>query len=330
MDNKNNYDEIDREISKTYFAHSVKKLKKKLPETETKNVPCVENSPDEQKISPPQNNPVPPEIPIPLTIPPVPYSQPIDKMEKANRGSKRSKKPLFLLILILALTACTVSVALYYSKDKIFFLAITDKKGTQLAFFGKAQFSFNPFSPAKVIPTEGSNILFDFENDKGGWEIPSWAMDQPDHVAISLKHSDYIASNGKGSIECLADFPGGEWSGAFIEIPQYFDLGKYLTMAADIYIPPACPKGLKTKLILTVGDDWKFIEMSRYVSLVPGKWVTLSADLSDTSKDFRSTEAKAGFRSDIRKLGIRVESFNKPVYKGPFYVDCVRVYGEKK
>ena len=122
-----------------------------------------------------------------------------------------------------------------------------------------------------------------------------------------------------------ADFTGGRWTGAIVEIMQYFDWTDYGTLACDIYIPEDAPVGLKAKFILTVGDNWKWIEMSRSYILQPGQWITVSADIKAGSIDWRRVQVDDTFRSDIRKIDIRVESNNKPAYTGPLYIDNIRV-----
>jgi len=106
---------------------------------------------------------------------------------------------------------------------------------------------------------------------------------------------------------------------------QYFDWTEFSQLACDLYIPADAPIGLKGKMILTVGDEWKWVEQSKSVALKPGEWVTIVADLKPGSIDWRRFEVDEGFRSDVRKLDIRVESNNKPAYTGPIYLDNIRV-----
>jgi hypothetical protein len=106
---------------------------------------------------------------------------------------------------------------------------------------------------------------------------------------------------------------------------QYFDWTDYSRIACDVYLPEGAPLGLKGKIILTVGDSWKWVEMSRSFSLQPGKWTTMSADLKPGSIDWRRIEVNDAFRQDVRKIDIRVESNNKPAYTGSIYIDNIRV-----
>ncbi|MBU1851963.1 MAG: hypothetical protein KJ995_06120, partial [Candidatus Omnitrophica bacterium] len=147
----------------------------------------------------------------------------------------------------------------------------------------------------------------------------------PDHVAVDLSRITGMASSGKGSLEIYAKFTGGEWTAAYIEIVQYLDFGDHDFIAADIYVPRSCPKGLKAKFIVTAGENWRFVEMTRGVPLIPGGWTTIQADITEESRDWRTHDRNADFRSDVRKFGIRVESNLRPAYSGPIYIDNVRV-----
>ena len=176
-----------------------------------------------------------------------------------------------------------------------------------------------------VAMAEEETVLFSFENGLEGWEIPDWAYEKPDHVQQEINQSNNFASKGTSSLEVQAEFPGGRWTGAIVEIMQYFDWSDYSKIAADIYLPEDAQLGLKAKLILTVGDSWKWVEQSRSVSLKPGQWITVMADLKPGSIDWRRVQVDDAFRSDVRKLDIRVDSSNKPAYTGPIYIDNIRV-----
>ena len=180
-------------------------------------------------------------------------------------------------------------------------------------------FSVNAFGEGE------ETVIFGFESGMQGWEIPDWAYEKPDHVQQEIEVAEGISSEGDQSLLMATDFPGGRWTGAIGEIMQYFDWTDYGTLACDIYIPEDAPVGLKAKIILTVGDNWKWVEMSRSYILQPGEWITVSADLKAGSIDWRRVQVDDTFRSDIRKIDIRVESNNKPAYTGPLYIDNIRV-----
>ncbi|MFA5147216.1 MAG: hypothetical protein WC515_07570 [Candidatus Omnitrophota bacterium] len=168
-------------------------------------------------------------------------------------------------------------------------------------------------------------VLFSFEKDAQGWEIPEWAIEQEDHVARSVESSKDVAKEGKASLKVMSEFPGKIWSASLVEDFEYFDWTPYKAISADVYIPKDAPVGLKAKLILTVGEGWKFTEMARSVALVPGEWVTISANLMPGSEDWKRTVVDDNFRKDVRKVAVRVESNKKPEYKGPIYVDNVKL-----
>lgn len=168
-------------------------------------------------------------------------------------------------------------------------------------------------------------VIFGFEKNTQGWEIPEWALEQQDHVAKTLDISKDAAKEGESSLKVMVDFPGKMWTAAVIEDFEYFDWTPYKEVACDIYVPKEAPAGMKAKIILTVGENWKFTEMSRSIPLVPGEWVTISANLLSGSEDWKRTVVDETFRQDVRKIAIRVESNKQPVYNGPIYIDNFRV-----
>ena len=168
-------------------------------------------------------------------------------------------------------------------------------------------------------------VVFGFEKDTQGWEIPEWALEQEDHVAKTVEVSKDFAKEGKSSLKIATAFPGKIWSAALVEDFEYFDWTPYKSISADVYIPKEVPVGLKAKIMLTVGEGWKFTEMARSIALVPGEWVTITANLAPGSEDWKKTIVDDNFRKDVRKIAIRVESNRKPEYKGPIYIDNIRL-----
>jgi len=195
-----------------------------------------------------------------------------------------------------------------------------------------------PGTPKVVTPAEKKEVAvpstapiteertyYDFEGDLKGWEIPLWAQGKSAYVAKEIIISTDMANEGTGSMKIGADFPGGNWTAALVEVQQYLDLSQYRVIRADLYLPPEAPEGLKVKVILTVGDNWKFVEMSRSVPLEPGKWVTISANIEPGSYDWKRVVPDENFAEDVRKVALRIESNRKPAYTGPIYIDNVRV-----
>lgn len=168
-------------------------------------------------------------------------------------------------------------------------------------------------------------VLAGFEKDTQGWEIPDWAMEKEDYVGDSFSLSQAYSDEGKSAAEFKVDFTGGKWTAAYVEVVEYFDWAPYSEAAADVYLPADAPTGLKSKLIITVGEGWDWTEMSRGIALQPGKWTTVSANLKPGSSDWRKTGLTDAFRQDVRKFGIRIESNMKPAYKGSIYIDNIRL-----
>jgi len=168
-------------------------------------------------------------------------------------------------------------------------------------------------------------VLFGFEKDTQGFEIPEWAMEQEDYVGKTIEVSKDTASEGKSSLKLVAAFPGKAWTAALVEDFEYFDWTPYKEISADVYIPATAPVGLKAKIVLTAGENWKFIEMAKSIQLVPGQWVTITGNLAPGSEDWKKTIVDDNFRKDIRKLAIRIESNKKPEYSGPIYIDNVKL-----
>lgn len=178
-------------------------------------------------------------------------------------------------------------------------------------------------TPLPVLLNE--TVLYDFESGREGWGIPSWAMEEADYRQTAIDISQDIASGGSKSLRMDIDLPPGTWSAALAEIEHFLDLTDQGAMAIDVYVPPVAPRGLRAKLILTVGEDWKFVEMSRSVRLVPGEWVGILASLEPDSIDWKWTRVDDTFKSDIRKISLRIEYEGRQGYAGPVYIDSFRV-----
>lgn len=169
-------------------------------------------------------------------------------------------------------------------------------------------------------------VMFDFEEGLAEWVIPEWAMESTDYVGKELLASKDFASNGEGAAQLLVDFPGqGKWTGGYVEIEMHVvDWTPFSELAADVYLPYNVPSGLKGRLILTVGDKWEWTEMNRPVALKPDQWTTVKANLKPGSMDWKFFPDE-NFRKDIRKVGIRLESDRAPAYKGPVFIDNIRL-----
>ena len=167
-------------------------------------------------------------------------------------------------------------------------------------------------------------VIFDFEGgNTQEWGIPDWAKNSPDSVGKVVSISEEVASHGKNALQLLTDFPGGKWTGAYLEVLMHVtDWSPFGTVSVDVYLPPNAPAGLQGRFILTVGEKWEWVEMNRALPLKPGEWTTITANLRAGSLDWKFFPSDA-FRQDIRKVGLRVESDKKPVYSGPVYFDNI-------
>jgi hypothetical protein len=311
MDNRRIQDKIDLELSRTYFGNTSK----------TPEIVPQESKPEEKKSEETQQK----------------------KDEQPKEGLKQTKdkpnsrparpqirKPLLVPLLIVGVV---VIFAVYFFSNKYIPSAVkmvpseksspeTSGKETKPVFTEWNKYT----APQAIKSEEGGKTLYDFEKDNNGWEIPSWAFDKTDHVAVSMEPVSNISSNGSWALGVYSEFPGNKWSGALVEIQQYLDLSGYDKISVDIYLPPEAPAGLRGKLMLTIGEDWKFVEMTRTTRLSPGKWTTISADISEGNNTvWRRTTVDKAFKEDIRKIAIRIES-NKPAYKGPFFIDNITIY----
>ncbi|MFH1798730.1 MAG: hypothetical protein ABH844_05275 [Candidatus Omnitrophota bacterium] len=175
-----------------------------------------------------------------------------------------------------------------------------------------------------TAPILEERVYYDFETDLSGWEIPMWTQDKSDYSADKVEVSRDVSSQGSSSMKIDANFPGGSWIAALVEIQQYLDLTPYRVISADFYLPSGGPMGLKVKLILTIGEEWKFVEMSRSIILIPGEWVTLTASIEPGSYDWKRIIPDETFAEDVRKIAVRIESNKKPKYSGSIYVDNIR------
>ncbi|MBN1526308.1 MAG: hypothetical protein JW919_01825 [Candidatus Omnitrophica bacterium] len=204
-----------------------------------------------------------------------------------------------------------------------------DSKKTIIAFFAVAAL----LCCAAALParaTAGEIVLFDFEKDPEGWEIPDWALEKPDHVAQRIAISKPIAApSGTHALEVGAIFSDEAiWQGAYVErVTDITDWSQFRYLSADIYLPKAAPRGLRARLILTVGDGWNWAEMNKTIPLNPGEWTIVKADISPGSRNWRKF-LDDGFRADVRKMGVRIESNGKIAYQGPVYIDNIKLSEE--
>lgn len=176
-------------------------------------------------------------------------------------------------------------------------------------------------------------IVFDFEETTENWKVPDWAFYQNDHKAQEVETSDKYASSGERSLKLMCEFPGDVWTAALVERKGDMDLSEYDTISVDIYLPKKGPRGLiEARIILTVGEGWRFTEMRSAVPLRRGKWVTVKVNLDKGEEgitEWRGRGEKRLFLNidKIRKIAVRIE-YNAapphrigPRYRGPIFID---------
>ena len=168
-------------------------------------------------------------------------------------------------------------------------------------------------------------VIYGFEGSPDGWEIPDWAKASSDYVGEACTVSNEHANQGTSALEVHAQFPGGKWTGAYVERQtEVTDWTPFGWLLVDVYLPPEAPAGLSGKIILTVGETWQWTEMNRTISLTPGSWTTLAVNLKPGSLDWKFVPDDA-FRKSVRKLGVRIELDHGPSYRGSVYLDDVRL-----
>jgi hypothetical protein len=202
---------------------------------------------------------------------------------------------------------------------------------------GRAEAPASSSLPPARVETTGSSettaaaastplelVIFGFEGTLEGWGIPDWAA-SPDYVATTCRVSQAHVRQDQWALELAADFPGGRWTAAYVEHEvQVRDWSLFGRLSVDVYLPGNAPQGLRGKLILTVGEQWQWTEQNRTVSLTPGEWTTVTVNLLPGSMDWRFFPGEA-FRTDIRKLGVRIESDKGPAYRGAVFIDNIRL-----
>ena len=165
--------------------------------------------------------------------------------------------------------------------------------------------------------------IYGFEGGLEGWAIPDWAKLSSDYGLKGVSVSKSVAQEGTAALELQVEFPGGRWTGAYVEREiEVRDWTQFRHLSVSLYVPPEAPTGLKGRIILTIGEAWQWTEMNRAVALQPGAWTSLAVDLTPASLNWKFFLDEE-FRKDVRKLGVRIESDTQPVYHGSIFVDNV-------
>ncbi|MFH1664557.1 MAG: hypothetical protein ABIA77_00200 [Candidatus Omnitrophota bacterium] len=180
-----------------------------------------------------------------------------------------------------------------------------------------------------------TEILFDFEQDEEGWNIPDWAFEQGNYVGRTLEVSGDKTWKSKQALKLGCDFPGDIWTAALVEFERDMDLSGYKSITAHVFLPGSAQGGLYQARIIVTAGPWWFIEMKEAVQLKPGKWVTIKADLNvDKQSEGIYWKIKNKDASlidnirNVRKIAVRIEHNVNPwkagtAYKGPVYIDQI-------
>ena len=178
-------------------------------------------------------------------------------------------------------------------------------------------------TPAEKQPTE--IVIFGFEGGPEGWAIPDWAKASADNAGETCLISEDHAVQGRSALEIQTNFPGGRWTGAYVEREvEMTDWTPFGQLSVDVYVPEAAPAGLRGKIILTIGEQWQWTEMNRTIPLKPGSWTPITVNLKRYSMDWKFFPDDA-FRKSVHKIGVRIESSNESAYRGPVFIDNVRL-----
>ncbi len=60
-------------------------------------------------------------------------------------------------------------------------------------------------------------VIYSFEEGLEGWAIPDWAQTSSDYVGKEVSVSTDKAEEGHSAMKLWAVFPGGRWTGAYVE-----------------------------------------------------------------------------------------------------------------
>ncbi len=168
-------------------------------------------------------------------------------------------------------------------------------------------------------------VVYGFEDGLEGGTIPDWAQGASDYVGKEVSVSTDKADEGHSAMKVWAVFPGGRWTGAYVERQmEVTDWTLFGHLAVSVYVPTVAPPGLKGRIILTVGEEWRWTEMNRAIALVPGAWTTIAVNVTPESMDWKFFP-DGQFRQRVDKIGIRVESDHGPAYSGPVLIDNIRL-----
>ena len=161
------------------------------------------------------------------------------------------------------------------------------------------------------------------------WYIPDRILSSTNRSIDQLVVSSIDNPTGvkNKSLELMVNFPRmSSWREIYIErLIDREDWTVYRALSAKIFLPKDAPTNLKAKFILTCGKDWHWTEMNSRVSLKPGEWNLMEANIEPISIDWRYRGDMGDLLKNVRKLGVRIEADYSRDYKGSIYVKDIEL-----
>jgi len=171
-------------------------------------------------------------------------------------------------------------------------------------------------------------MIYNCEQYINGWDIPEWPVSEEDYVSPILAVDENFLEDSFSGLKLTVAFDGDEWSAGMIETTGVFDLTLYKAISCRIYLPESAPRGIMARFIITVGDDYTWMELKRPIALTPGRHTRVKAGLRHGNNGWKTTYGGVRIadwmKEDVRKIGIRIES-NIVEYEGPVYINDIRL-----
>jgi hypothetical protein len=156
---------------------------------------------------------------------------------------------------------------------------------------------------------EIETMIYSFESNLENWTIADyWSGGQRLDVSVD------DATDGEQSLALGLVTTGEGWQegGAFIQPEGGVDWSAYSQLAVDVYLPEG--DGFLAQIFIKTGDEFTWANTAD-ITLVPGQWTTVFANLS-----------VMGNTSAIRELGVKVGT-SVTAFDGIILFDNVRLIG---
>ncbi len=171
-----------------------------------------------------------------------------------------------------------------------------------------------------------TRVLYDFEKPNHGWIVgPAFVAHSENGRAPAGKPAGILrtprARSGRSVLRVQAHFPGD----LMVHVQPNADWSHYDRLLLDIYLPADAPRWIQALFVIRDRDLWWYQAMP-VQWLEPGKWQTISLDLSPHSSDWKAEDhmkAWDGYAAQrVRLFGIRL--FSTAAYRGDILIDNVR------